>query len=62
MVSADWRIRTRPVSVEPVKESLRTLGLAQSSAPIAFESPVMTFSTPCGMPARSPSSAIASAE
>jgi len=32
-------MRTRPVSVEPVNESLRTFGLAHSSAPIAFESP-----------------------
>src|SRR2546425_66095 len=62
IVSADWRMRMRPVSVEPVNESFRTFGLAHSSAPIALESPVMTLSTPFGMPARSPSSAMASAE
>ena len=62
IVSADWRMRTRPVSVEPVNESFLTFALAHSSAPIALESPVRIFSTPFGMPARSPSSAMASAE
>ena len=62
IVSAHWRISTRPVSVEPVNDSFLTIGLAQSSAPIAFESPVMMLSTPLGMPARSPNSASASAE
>ena len=62
IVSADWRISTRPVSVEPVNESLRTVGFAHSSPPIARELPVMTLKTPFGMPARSPSSASARAE
>ena len=29
--SADWRIRMRPTSVEPVKVILRTLSLEQNS-------------------------------
>ncbi len=61
-VSADCFMRMRPVSVEPVNDSFLTTGLAHSSAPIAFESPVMMLSTPFGMPARLPSSAMASAE
>src|SRR2546425_6600204 len=62
IVSADCFMSVRPVSVEPVKESLRTLGLAHSSPPIAREFPVMTLNTPFGMPARSPSSSMAGAE
>ena len=61
-VSAHCAISMRPTSVEPVNDSLRTIGFALSSPPIAFESPVTTLSTPFGMPARSASSASASAE
>src|SRR5215831_6170066 len=53
---------TLPTWVEPVKVILRTMGLEVISPPIAEELPVSTLSTPLGMPARSPSSAIASAE
>src|SRR5262249_42436275 len=53
---------TLPTWVEPVKVILRTIGLEVISPPIAEELPVSTLSTPLGMPARSPSSAIASAE
>ena len=62
MVSALWRISSLPTGVEPVKLSLRTCGWRVSSAPIACELPVTTLNTPAGMPARSASSAIASAE
>ena len=44
----------RPVAVEPVKLSLRTLGFSTSSSPIAAAPPgpcVTTFSTPGGSPA-----------
>jgi hypothetical protein len=61
-VSADWRIRMRPTSVEPVKESLRTFAFEHSSLPMVSASPVTMLSTPFGMPARSASSAMASAE
>ena len=63
--SAAWRISSLPISVEPVKLSLRTIGLLVSSPPIAgasSPSPVTTLNTPAGTPARSPSSAIASAD
>ena len=33
-VGAHWAISSRPTSVEPVKESLRTIGLAVSSPPM----------------------------
>src|SRR5690348_11144638 len=51
-----------PTAVEPVKLSLRTIGLLVSSPPIVFESPVTTETTPAGTPARSASTHIASAE
>src|SRR5258706_10978635 len=54
--------RILPTAVEPVKVSLRTIGLEVISPPIAAELPVRTLKTPLGIPARSPSSAIASAE
>ena len=41
---------------------MRTMGLAVSSGPIADDGPVTTLTTPAGMPARSASSARASAE
>ena len=46
----------------PVKVSLRTSGLEVSSLPVSPDGPVMTLHTPGGMPARSASTAIASAE
>ncbi len=55
-------INSRPTSVEPVNDSLRTFGLDVSSPPIVGASPVMMLSTPLGMPARSASSAIDSAD
>ena len=61
-VSALWRIRIRPTSVDPVNVILRTTGFAHSSWPIATASPVTMLRTPLGMPARSASSANASAE
>src|SRR5262245_37798927 len=51
-----------PIAVEPVNVILRTSGLAVSSPPIGPDSPVTTLKTPFGTPARSPSSASASAE
>ena len=53
-----------PTSVEPVKPSLRTIGLDVISPPISgasSASPVTTLSTPGGRPASSPSASIASA-
>ena len=61
-VPAHWAISSLPTSVEPVKESLRTTGLAVSSAPTSAARLVVTMlNTPGGMPARSASSASASA-
>src|SRR4029077_7203003 len=54
--------RILPPAVEPVKVTLRTIGLDVISPPMAEELPVTTLNTPFGIPARSPSSAIASAE
>ena len=51
-----------PISVEPVNVILRTSGLPVSSPPIGPDAPVTTLNTPFGTPARSPSSASASAE
>ena len=53
---------TLPISVEPVKLSLRTSALPVISPPIAVALPVTTLNTPLGTPARSASSAKASAE
>src|SRR4029077_5024086 len=53
---------TLPTAVEPVNVTLRTIGLVVISPPIAEALPVTTLNTPFGIPARSPSSAIASAE
>ncbi len=61
-MGADWAIRMRPTSVEPVNDSLRTMGLAVSTAPMVLASPVTTWSTPAGMPARCASSARAKAD
>ena len=60
-MGAHCAISSRPVAVEPVNESARTVGLAVSTAPIFVPAPVTMFSTPAGTPARSPSFAIASA-
>src|SRR4029434_8887263 len=55
-------ISSLPTSVDPVNESLRTVGLLVISPPISDAEPVTTLSTPFGTPARSASSASASAE
>ena len=61
-VSAHWLISLRPTSVEPVKENFFTVSLPVSTPPISVEPPVSTENTPAGMPARSASTAIASAD
>src|SRR5262249_35805839 len=61
-VGATCFMRSLPTAVEPVKESLRTVGLDVISPPIAAALPVTTLSTPGGKPARCASSANASAE
>src|SRR5438477_3048839 len=61
-VPAHCSISSLPISVEPVKESLRTIGFEVISPPIALAEPVTMFNTPLGKPARSASSASASAE
>jgi len=61
-VGAHCSMSRRPTAVEPVKLSLRTMGLLVISPPIAFESPMTTLNTPLGTPARSASTASASAE
>lgn len=60
-VSAHWASSSRPISVEPVKRMWRTSGLPVSSGPISGVAPTTTLSTPAGSPARSASSAKASA-
>jgi len=61
-VPAHWRISSLPTAVEPVKDSLRTAGLAVSSPPTSGARLVVTMlSTPAGRPARSASTASASA-
>ena len=62
MLGALCAISRRPTSVEPVKLSLRTMGLAVSSPPMARASPVTTLKTPAGTPASSARAARASAE
>ncbi len=61
-VPAHCSISFLPISVDPVKVILRTIGLEVSSAPISLAEPVTTLNTPFGMPARSANSANASAE
>ena len=61
-VPAHCRISNWPIGVDPVKVSLRTMGLAVITPPIATASPVTTLKTPGGTPARCASSASASAE
>ena len=62
MPAAHCSISFAPTSVEPVKLSLRTVGFAVSSLPMSPAEPVTTLNTPFGIPARSASSASASAE
>src|SRR5258705_13748038 len=62
IVPAHCAISSLPISVEPVNEILRTVGLEVSSAPISAAEPVTTLRTPAGTPARSASTASASAE
>ena len=61
-VPAHCAMRSFPISVDPVNDNLRTTGFEVSSPPISVALPVMMFKTPFGIPARSPSSASASAE
>ncbi|MCY1167088.1 hypothetical protein D9M73_70450 [compost metagenome] len=61
-VSAHCRKSTLPISVEPVKVTLRTIGFEVISPPMPDALPVTTLKTPRGTPARSASSARASAE
>src|SRR5262249_48354317 len=61
-VPAHCAINSFPTSVDPVKDSLRTVGFDVGSPPISVADPVMTLKTPFGSPARSASSARASAE
>ena len=61
-VPAHCSINNLPISVEPVNDSLRTIGLEVSSAPCSPAEPVMTLNTPTGTPARSANSASAVAE
>src|SRR5690606_5149044 len=60
-VLAHCSMRILPISVEPVKVSIRTLGFEVSSPPITLALPVTTLKTPFGTPARSASSASANA-
>ena len=63
-VPAHCAISSFPISVEPVKESLRTVGFEVSSPPItgaSSASPVTIWSTPSGTPASAARSASASA-
>jgi hypothetical protein len=62
IVGATCAMSLRPTSVEPVNESLRTVGLAHISPPTCDALPITTLNTPGGNPARCASSASASAE
>src|SRR6478752_454894 len=62
IVLAHCAISDLPTAVEPVNDSFRTVGFDVSSAPISAADPVTTLNTPLGTPARSASSASASAE
>src|SRR5215472_17266090 len=61
-VAAHRSISNLPTSVEPVKVSLRTIGLEVSSPPISFDGPVTQEKTPFGTHARSANSHKAKAE
>ena len=60
-VPAHCAISFLPISVEPVKVILRTMGLEVISPPMAPDAPVTMLKMPLGTPARSASSASASA-
>ena len=62
MVLAHCCASMLPISVEPVKDSLRTVGLEVISPPMALADPVSTLKMPAGTPARSARTASASAE
>ena len=63
IVSADWRMRMRPTSVEPVNVNLRTRLSSHITEPKAGASrPGMIFMIPAGMPARCANSARARAD
>src|SRR6516164_2890089 len=49
-VAAHCSISNLPTSVEPVKVSLRTVGLLVSSPPISFDGPVTQEKTPLWQP------------
>src|SRR6478752_8431141 len=61
-VPAHCSISNLPISVEPVKVSLRTIGFEVISPPISFDPPVTQEKTPFGTPARSANSHRAKAE
>ncbi len=61
VAAACW-ISSLPISVDPVKVTLRTVGLLVISPPISVALPVTQEKTPFGTPARSASSHSASAE
>ena len=61
-VPAHCSISNLPISVEPVKVSLRTIGFEVISPPISLAPPVTQEKTPFGTPARSANSHSASAE
>ena len=62
MVPAHCSTSILPTSVEPVNVSLRTMGFEVISAPISRVTPPRILITPRGTPARSASSAMASAD
>src|SRR5277367_1465409 len=62
IVGAHCASSLAPTSVDPVNDNFRTSGFDVSSAPIAADPPVRMLHTPAGMPARSASTASASAE
>ena len=61
-VAAHSAINCLPTGVDPVKVTLRTIGLLVSSAPISPVRPVTIFTRPAGNPARPASSISASAD
>ena len=61
-VRAHCSISSLPTSVDPVNDTFFTIGFDVISPPISEADPVITLSTPFGTPARSASSASASAE
>jgi len=61
IVGAHCAINNVPTLVEPLKDSLRTVVLWMSAAPISVGMPVTTLITPAGMPACTANDASASA-